>query len=70
MGGLFKGPKPPDTSKADAARRKAEEERDRLKKKNEARLRNRRNRSRGRSLLAFEDTGMIGVPGRKNKLGE
>ncbi len=70
MGGLFSSPKPPDTSAADRARRKAEEERDRLKAQNEAAIRNRRNRSRGRSLLAFTETGLQGVPGRKTKLGE
>ncbi len=70
MGGLFSSPKPPDTSAADTARHKAEQERDRLKAQNEATIRNRRNRNRGRSLLAFTETGMLGVRGNKTKLGE
>ena len=74
MGGLFRSPKAPNisaaTSAADKAREKAEQDRDRLKAKNEATIRNRRNRSRGRSLLAFTETGLQGVPGRKTKLGQ
>ena len=68
MGGFFSKPEPPDTSAMDAARRKAESEAADLKAQNDAKMRNVKNRKRGRSLLAFQETGMQGVT-KKKKLG-
>ncbi len=77
MGGVFSRPKPPpapvmpDTSGANAARKRAEKETSVLQKKNDARMRNIKNRRRGRSLLAYHGTGEMGVTSnKKNKLGD
>lgn len=67
MGGLFKGPRVPDTaapsssSSQEAALKAAERERDVAKAQSDARIRNLKNRKRGRALLTFTETGELGV---------